>query len=98
MPENFRSGQRWISETEPELGLGSITRATDRKVTAVFRASNERREYSASNAPLRRVRFRTGDTIKTQDGASLNVRSIVERDGLIFYRGDGREVCETQLN
>src|SRR5215471_3395878 len=94
----FVPGQRWISESEPELGLGSIVRVTDRKVTAEFKASDERREYALNNTPLRRVRFRPGDTIKTQNNAAIVVESVSEREGLFFYRGDGIEVGESELS
>ncbi len=98
MPENFQPGQRWISESEPELGLGSVRRITARTVTIEFGASAETREYARDNAPLRRVRFRVGDTITSQANATLTVRAVAERAGLIFYCGDGREWSETELS
>ena len=97
-PDIFHPGQRWISETEPELGLGSVRRVTPRTVTIVFTASDETREYARDNAPLRRVRFRAGDAVKSQADAVLVVQSVVERDGIIFYQGDGPELCETELS
>jgi len=63
MSQEFHAGQRWISESEPELGLGSILRVTPRTVVVEFKASAQRREYARANAPLRRVRFRAGDTV-----------------------------------
>jgi len=96
--DEFRPGQRWISESEPELGVGSILRVTDRTVTAAFKVSGEKREYASRNAPLRRVRFRVGDTVKNHDGTHLAVESVSERDGLLFYRSGEREVCETELS
>ena len=98
MPENFHPGQRWVSESEPELGLGEVRRVSERTVTLEFGASGERREYARDNAPLRRVRFRIGDTIKSRDNAELAVRSVIERAGLKFYQGGGRELCETELS
>lgn len=97
-PDNFLTGQRWISETEPELGLGSVRRVTSQTVTIVFGASDETREYARDNAPLRRVRFRVGDSIKSQDNHPLTVQSATERVGLIYYRGGGQELCETELS
>ncbi|HMJ89449.1 MAG TPA: RNA polymerase-associated protein RapA [Candidatus Acidoferrum sp.] len=96
--ENYHRGQRWISESEPELGLGSVLGVTNRTVTIVFGASGETREYARDNAPLRRVRFRAGDTIKDHEGNAWVVQSFTERNGLIFYRSSQREVCETELN
>src|SRR5215510_1445651 len=98
MLNDFRTGQRWISESEPELGLGSILRVTDRTVTVVFKASDEQREYARANAPLRRVQFRVGDSIRSQNNLSLTVKSITERNGLFVYCGDGTEINETQLS
>src|SRR5262245_26263464 len=98
MLKDFRVGQRWISESEPELGLGSILRVADRTVTVVFKASDEQREYARANAPLRRVQFRVGDTIRNQNNVAVTIKSVAERDGLFFYLGDGIEISETQLN
>src|SRR4051812_20797847 len=97
MSHDFKTGQRWISESEPELGLGSVLGVTARTVVICFPASDETREYARDNAPLRRVRFRAGDIIKGHKGLALTVDSIYERHGLIFYRGDERELCETDL-
>jgi ATP-dependent helicase HepA len=96
--DTFHRGQRWISESEPELGLGSILRVTARTVSVVFGASGETREYARDNAPLRRVRFRAGDTIRNHQDKTMAVESITVQDGLIFYSGDGQELCETELN
>ncbi len=94
----FHPGQRWVSETEPELGLGSIRHVTTRTVAVGFGATSESREYSLENAPLRRVRFHTGDSLLLRDGTTVAVEAVAERRALIFYRGDGREVCETELS
>jgi ATP-dependent helicase HepA len=98
MNSAFHPGQRWISDSEPELGLGSVLRLTDRTVTVVFPASGETRQYASDNAPLRRVRFRVGDSIKDHDGQALVVQAVSERAGLIHYRVGGRELCETHLS
>jgi ATP-dependent helicase HepA len=94
----FHPGQRWVSETEPELGLGSIRHVTARTVAVGFGATNEAREYSVENAPLRRARFHIGDSLPLRDGTTLTVESVAEHRTLLFYRGDGREVCETELS
>lgn len=98
MPDNFHIGQRWISESEPELGLGAVLRTSPRTVTMLFGASTETREYARDNAPLRRVRFRAGDTIENHGRQTLTVESVVERAGLIWYRGGEQEWCESDLN
>ena len=98
MTDDFHPGQRWISDSEPELGLGTIIEATPRRVTAAFKGSGEQRQYSRANAPLRRVRFKPGDTIKDRQEKALVVESVVERNGLAFYRHGARELCESELS
>lgn len=94
----FHPGQRWVSESEPELGLGSIRHVTARTVAVTFGATQESREYSLENAPLRRVRFHAGDSLQLRDGTTLTVEGVAERRALLLYRGEGREVCETELS
>jgi ATP-dependent helicase HepA len=94
----FHTGQRWISESEPELGLGSILRVGARTVTVEFKASGQRREYARNNAPLRRVRFRPGDTVQNRKGKALTIQSIAERNNLLRYRSGRQEFCEEDLS
>jgi len=98
MTDDFHPGQRWISDSEPELGLGSIVEVTPRRVTAAFSGSGEQRQYSRVTAPLRRVRFKAGDTIKDRQEKPLVVESVVERGGLVFYRHGVQEICESELS
>jgi ATP-dependent helicase HepA len=98
MSESFHPGQRWISESEPELGLGSVRSVTPRTVIVEFRASAETREYARDNAPLRRVRFRVGDTIASRTGSAFPVQAVIERAGLVYYQVNGTELCETELS
>src|SRR5689334_8112366 len=98
MTNDFHAGQRWISESEPELGLGSIVEVTHRRVTAAFKATGEQRQYARANAPLRRVRFRPGDKIRDRQDRPIVVESVVERGALLFYRHGNRELCESDLN
>ncbi len=93
----FTPGQRWISEAEPELGLGTVLRVEGGCVGIMFPASGDMRQYSADNAPLKRVRFREGDSIKAHDGESFVVEAVEEAGGLLTYIGEGREVPEAQL-
>ena len=75
-----------------------MLRVTNHTVTIQFRASAETREYARDNAPLRRVRFRVGDTITSRADAALVVQSVTERAGLIYYHVNGAELCETKLS
>ena len=93
-----RAGQRWVSDSEPELGLGIVLRAEFGRVELFFPAANGHRQYALKSAPLRRVQFLSGDRIKLHDGASLLVESSEECDGLLVYRAEGREVKEAELS
>src|SRR3954464_11853894 len=90
-------GQRWVSDTEPELGLGIILKAEYGRVEVLFPAATEQRQYALKSAPLRRVRFHEGDRVKTSEGDQLVVTTIEERAGMLVYFADGREVTEAQL-
>ena len=57
----FAIGQRWISKTENNLGLGVISALDFRQVTIDFPAAQEQRIYAVQSAPLSRVQFRLGD-------------------------------------
>ena len=94
----FQKGQRWISESEPELGLALIEDINARTVTVAFRATGETRQYALGNAPLKRVRFRTGDVVKNRQGIASTIQHISERQGLLYYQIKGAEICESDLN
>lgn len=92
---DFIPGQRWISATEPELGLGIILETDVQRVTVMYIAAGEKRMYARKNAPLTRVRFAPGDTVETSDEIKLTVRRVNEKNGLLSYNGnleDGNEI------
>lgn len=91
-------GQRWISNSEPELGLGVIMKVQYGRLEIYFPAAKELRQYSQSAAPLRRVAFQVGDSVQTHNGDELLIESLREQDGLLFYRdAQGQEISEAQL-
>lgn len=100
----FSLGQRWISDAESELGLGTIVAIEGRMLTLLFSASGEQRLYSIEEAPITRVRFNIGDEILSHDEWKLLVSDIDETGNLIIYSGtrvDTGEPCqlkETFLN
>jgi ATP-dependent helicase HepA len=94
----FAAGQRWISESEPELGLGTLVQVADGRIQILFAASGETRVYALENAPLKRVRLREGDEVKSHEGATFTVTEIREDAGLLTYIGDERELPEGQLS
>ena len=51
----FALGQRWISDTESELGLGTVVQVEGRMVTVLFPATGENRMFSRAEAPLTRL-------------------------------------------
>ena len=89
---HFREGQRWISEPEPELGLGTVMQSDESRVQMLYPATGEVRVYSTENAPLRRVTFRTGESIEDHDGNERLVETIHEADGVLIYSGEGWEL------
>lgn len=96
----FSEGQRWISEPEPELGLGIVLAVEPGRVKMFFPASNAIRLYAEGAAPLRRIRFKVGDTVRSHDGGKFAVTIVNERsDGVITYGGPNEErLIETQLS
>jgi len=100
---DFIPGQRWISNTESELGLGLILEVSFKRVTVLFLASDERRIYASDNAPLTRVSFAVGDIIESIDEEEITISRLIHKDGLIIYVGNnafGEEVHleEIELN
>jgi len=98
----FKPGQRWICDVDLQLGLGTVQTVEHRIVTILFKATGESRSYAKHSAPLTRVIFKPGDTVNSQDGVTMIVTGVTERDGLIVYTGvreDGSkmELAEDQL-
>ncbi len=91
-------GQRWVSDTEPELGLGIILKTEFARVEVFFPAATEHRQYALKSAPLRRVRFQEGEKIKTNGGEQLLVTTVEDRAGLLVYKAEDREVAEAMLS
>jgi ATP-dependent helicase HepA len=91
-------GQRWVSDGEPELGLGIIRSSGDGRVEIAFPAAGETRCYAVDTAPLRRVKFLPGDRIKVHSGAEMTVTQVSESRGLRIYQTDGGEVLEAELS
>jgi len=94
----FREGQRWISEPEPELGLGTVIQVADGKVNVVYPAPGETRMYSVQTAPLRRVTFRVGEEIEDHDGIKRVIESVCDESGVLTYCGGEWELPESQLS
>ena len=83
----YQPGQRWISDSEAELGLGTILAEEGRLLTVLYPATGETRQYATRNAPLTRVRFAPGDEITHFEGWKLTVQEVEDVDGLLVYHG-----------
>ncbi|MGS2723312.1 RNA polymerase-associated protein RapA [Porticoccus sp. GXU_MW_L64] len=97
----FITGQRWVSNTESDAGLGIVVEAGHRRVTLSFPAIGEQRTYAADNAPLSRVCYNPGDRIRNAEGDQLEVLEAREEGGYITYIGrdhKGNECCIEELD
>jgi ATP-dependent helicase HepA len=92
-------GQRCVSEREPELGLGLVTRVDRSRIEIRFPASGEQRLYALGTSVLKRVQFQIGETVTLRAGGALTIESVQTRDdGLLEYTGSGRTVREDALS
>ncbi|GLQ71319.1 RNA polymerase-associated protein RapA [Vibrio penaeicida] len=91
----FALGQRWISDTESDLGLGTVVALDARTVTLLFAASEENRVYARSDAPVTRVTFNVGDVIDAQEGWQLKVEQVVDDNGVLSYLGTRTDTEES---
>jgi len=95
--DDFIPGQRWISEAELQLGLGTVLTVEHRAVTVVFLASGETRTYARQSAPLTRVAFAAGDTVRAHEGWNLHIEQVLEETGLLTYVGRREDGSPAQL-
>ncbi|MCC5880226.1 MAG: DEAD/DEAH box helicase family protein [Idiomarina sp.] len=99
---DFVIGQRWLSETEIELGLGIVTGMNGRQVSILFPANGEVRAYAMSSAPLTRYLLDPEETALHSDNWSFEVERVEDQNGVLVYHGqrDGKpvQVIETQLH
>lgn len=97
MSNVFTAGQRWISDTESDLGLGTILEVEHRQITVVFLATGETRIYAKETAPLTRVAFMPGDSITSHEGWQLRVERVDDDDGLLTYLGSREDTGESAV-
>ncbi|OEC43361.1 RNA polymerase-associated protein RapA [Aeromonas sp. DNP9] len=83
----FALGQRWISDTETDLGLGTVVAVEGRMVTLLFPATGENRMYAKEEAPVTRVSFNVGDQITSHEDWTMTVEEVQEKNGLLIYVG-----------
>lgn len=91
----FVIGQRWISESEADLGLGIVLDLANRRLTLSFPAAGERRTYAVDNAPVSRVKYQPGEQVRHNNGTRVKLTKVVEQAGCLLYTGttkDGDEI------
>ena len=89
--------QRWISDTESDLGLGTVVALDARSVTILFSATGESRLFSRDDAPLTRVVFNVGDTVESHEEWSMTITDVKEDKGLITYIGTRTDTNEQDV-
>lgn len=87
----FVVGQRWVSNSEAELGLGIIKQLSGRQIEVFFPATEETRFYAANNAPLSRVIYSVGEQVKTREQQSFTISTVQEFNGNYIYQGDSSD-------
>ena len=97
----FHPGQRWVSNTESELGLGIVLDVANRRVEMLFPAADEKRTYAIDIAPLSRVRYEVGQRVSNVDGLLLLVTEVAEHNGCLIYLStddEGQSVVLPELD
>ena len=90
-------GQRWLSTSEPALGLGVVRAVDGDAVTLHFPAAESTRTYAFGSAPLVRARFGPGDVIADRCGQRLTVETVTSHAAVLTYHGGGRQLAECEL-
>jgi len=93
----FVPGQRWISNAEPELGLGTVVRLDGRTVQVLFATAGVLRHYAKQAAPLARAEFRVGQKVAGQK-QNFVVERVSEAKGLLTYHNGEKTLAESDLD
>ena len=95
----FVQGQRWVVDSEPELGLGIVVAAEGRSVSLFFPLGDCERRYASNDAPLTRIVFQPEEQVRDLNGDQYTVKNVHTRDGLKIYEVDGGKLLvETQIS
>ncbi|SHK73034.1 ATP-dependent helicase HepA [Reichenbachiella agariperforans] len=94
---DFYPDQRWTSEGEPELGVGVVVEVSKNRVQLYFPASGETRQYALDGAPLRRVVFKSGDTVVDANQRPFVIERVQENTDLLLYIGKEGVLSEADL-
>ena len=91
---SFALGQRWLSDTQTELGLGTVVSVDNRAVSLLFPATGDSRAYAKQSAPLTRISFGEGDDVTSYEGWDMQVTSVSEENGMLTYTGIRQDTQE----
>ena len=99
----FIIGQRWVSHTETNLGLGIIVGVEGRQIKISFPAIGEERIYAMDSAPLARIEHKPGETISNNDGLVIKITETHVEQGRLIYagtdeQGNRHEIDEIDLD
>lgn len=94
----FAQGQRWLVDSEPELGLGMVQSFDVRAVLLYFPDSDTERQYALRDAPLTRFILEAGDELEHRDQGKFQIKTVHELNGLVIYETTTEQmVPETEL-
>ncbi len=95
---DFVQGQRWVVDSEPELGLGVVIGVAARRVSILFPQANCERLYAIEQAPLTRITFALGDEIRLKEGGTAQVCGVFDNKGVLIYDIGAQLVPESELS
>jgi len=95
---SFVPGQRWVSNTESELGLGIVAKIENRRVEISFPAAATSRTYATDNAPLSRVHYEAGHQVLDGDETPYEVVSVDDDNGCYIYHVVNAEGEQSSLH
>lgn len=84
--EQLAPGQRVISDTDIDLGLGVVLELNARFTRVLFPAIDEERMYASGSAPLTRYRLDIGDTGSDDENRAFEVLDVEENNGKLAYQ------------
>ncbi|CAI8152959.1 MAG: RNA polymerase-associated protein RapA [Pseudidiomarina mangrovi] len=103
MDSEFQVGQRWLSETETDQGLGLITQVQGRLISVFFPATDALRQYARDAAPLARFTLLIDERAQHAEGWWFRITARSARNGCWVYQGEREDdqqtvsVAEAQL-
>ena len=95
---NLIPGQRFMSETEPELGLGILSNVESKTVKISFLAAKTERVYGSKGAPIKRVVFSSGDEVTLRSGKKITIEAVVDKEGIAIYQSGEETFDERELS